>query len=472
MKREEAEAIYDQGKEAVVDFILELVNRIEKIESQLKKNSKNSSKPPSTDGFNKPPRTRSQRKKTNKKSGAQKGHKGNTLRMIDNPDIIEELELAICPCCGDSLENSNNNGCEKRQVFEIPPMEVKITEYRSIIKKCSKCGTTSKHAFPDNVTHKTQYGNRLRSIAVYFRNYELIPVERTAEMFNDLFSIPLSEGTIVNATKKISSMLEGFREWVSDRLINSDVVNFDETGININGKLHWLHGASTPLLTYHYTHPKRGSEAIDAMNILPNFTGTAVHDHWKPYFSYKNCSHALCNAHHLRELTFIAEQYNQKWADKMIKFLVDVKNSVEIACKTDDFFESDHIKKFERKYKRILKEGFDLNPPPEQSKIKKRGRPKRGKILALLDRLKKYQKEVLGFMYDFKIPFDNNLAERDIRMMKVQQKISGLFRTKDGADQFNLIRSFISTAKKQNYSILNSIEDIFNGIYIYEEFSL
>ncbi len=452
MKREEAEKIYDLGKDAVVDFILQLVDRIEKIEGQLKKNSHNSSKPPSSDGLKKKKKTQSQRKKSGKKPGGQKGHKGNTLEMSDNPDTTVKLEVNQCSCCGETLEGINAKDQIKRQKFEIPKISVYITEYQAEIKDCPNCGNENKASFPEGITHKTQYGNYLRSIAIYLRNYELIPVERSKEIFEDIFSIPLSEGTIVNATIRCAKALEGFQEWVSEKLIQSKVVCFDETGVNIGGKLHWLHNASTPLLTSYLIHKRRGSEAFDVMGILPVFTGKAVHDHWPAYLKY-NCDHVLCNAHHLRELTFVYEHHNQPWAKKMIDFLCEVKTEVEIAGEQNKLIEVSLMKKYERKYKRILKEGFDINPPPQPPKLKKRGRIARGKILCLLDRLRDYQKETLAFMYDLDVPFDNNLAERDIRMVKVQQKISGLFRSFCGAEQFSLIRSFISTVLSRNCGI-------------------
>ena len=480
MKREEIEKVYDQGKEAVVNLveglineftsqIATLTNRIEKLEGQLKKNSHNSSKPPSSDGLKKKKRTKSQRKKTGKKSGGQKGHKGKNLEMTDSPDETISLSVKTCACCGESLENVDARDYDKRQEFELPKISVHITEYQAEIKDCPHCKTECKAIFPEGITHKTQYGNYLRAIAVYFRNYEFIPVERSVEIFEDIFSIPLSEGTIVNATKRCAKALSGFQQWVIDKLIQSEVVCFDETGLNIGGKLHWLHSASNSLLTSYFVHKRRGSEAFDAMGILPEFNGKAVHDHWPAYLKY-NCSHVLCNAHHIRELVFVYEHHNQPWAKKMIDFLCEVKDEVEIAGKQGKLIELPIMKKHERKYKRILKEGFNKNPPPKPLKIKKRGRQAKGKVLCLLERLRDYQKETLAFMYDLDVPFDNNLAERDIRMVKVQQKVSGLFRSFCGAEQFSLIRSFISTVKKQEFCVLDAIERILNGEQVYQEF--
>lgn len=477
MKREEIEQIYDLGKDAVVDFILQLVDRIdkleshiEKLESQLKKNSSNSSKPPSSDGLKRKPKTKSRRRKSGKKPGAQKGHKGNNLEMSDSPDKEVVLPVNRCSCCGRSLKNNKPKDYDKKQEFDIPPINIEVTEYQSEIKDCPHCGTENKAPFPEGITHKTQYGNHLRAMSVYFRNYELIPVERSAELFEDIFGVPLSEGTIINVTKKCAGALTGFHEWVLKQLIKSGVVCFDETGVNIGGKLHWLHSAGTPLLTSYYVHQKRGSDAFDAMGILPEFKGRAVHDHWQSYFKY-DCDHSLCNAHHIRELTFVHEHYGQPWAKKMIDFLCEVKEDVDKTKIAQISFEAAIIKKYERKYKRILSEGFNINPPPEPDKVKKRGRKYKGKVLRLLERLRDYQNETLAFMYDFNVPFDNNLAERDIRMVKVQQKVSGLFRSFCGAEQFCLIRSFISTVKKQGFSVIDALEKILNGEQVYLEFS-
>ncbi|MCP4551154.1 MAG: IS66 family transposase [Bacteroidetes bacterium] len=482
MNREEIEKVYDQGKEAVVNLVEGLINeftaqiqiltnRIEKLESQLAKDSHNSSKPPSSDGLKKKKRrTKSQRKKSGKKSGGQKGHKGKNLEMTDSPDETEKLSLNSCACCGKSLKNIDAKDIDKRQKFEIPKISVYVTEYQAEVKDCPHCGTECKATFPEGITHKTQYGNYLRSIAIYLRNYELIPLERSSEIFEDIFSIPLSEGTIVNATKKCAEALTGFHQWVLDNLIQSQVVRFDETGVNIGGKLHWLHNASTPLLTSYFVHKRRGSEAFNAMGILPVFNGKAVHDHWPAYLKY-NCDHVLCNAHHLRELTFVFEHHNQPWAKKMIDLLCEVKAEVEIMEQQGKLIELSQMKKHERKFKRILKEGFNINPPPEPEKMKRRGRKRKGKVLCLLERLRDFQDETLAFMYDLNVPFDNNLAERDIRMVKVQQKISGLFRSFCGAEQFCLIRSFISTVKKQEFSVIDTIEKIIAGEQIYLEFS-
>lgn len=470
MRREDIEKIYDLGKEAVVDLIVQLMERIEKLEQQLNKDSHNSSKPPSSDGLRRRKRTRSQRKRSGKKSGGQEGHKGSTLEMTDTPDHVMKLRVKRCACCGFSIKSVQSKGYEARQEFEIPAPIVEVTEYRAEITDCPHCGRENRASFPSGITHKTQYGNHLRSIAVYLRNYQLIPLERSAEMFEDLFSISLSEATVVAASARCAGALCGFEEWVIEKIRKSRVVDFDESGVNIAGSLHWLHTAGTPLLTAYFAHTRRGSEAFDAMGILPDFTGTAVHDHLPAYFKY-SCNHSLCNAHHIRELIYVHEQEGQKWAQKMIDCLLEIKESVESAARKGKLIKSSLMSRYERKYELILRQGFRINPPPKEDPVKKRGRTKKTKTLNLLIRLRDFQEESLAFMYDLDVPFDNNLAERDIRMIKVQQKISGLFRTMHGAEQFCRIRSFISTVRKQGLNVIDAIYQIMCGKPIYLDFS-
>jgi transposase len=477
IKREDIEAIYDRGKEATIDFIVQLILKVEELtarvtelEKQLSKDSHNSSKPPSSDGLRKKPKTRSSRRQTGKKTGGQEGHKGKTLEMSDTPDKIIRLSSNRCACCGEILEGCASKSIDKRQVFEIPEIKLEVIEYQSEIKECSQCGHVNKGEFPENVTRRTQYGNYLHSLAVYFRNYELIPTERTAEIFEDIFGVRLSEGTIVNGTKKCAAKLSGFGSWVKEEILKSNVAYFDETGININGNLHWMHNASTPAVTSHNVHKKRGSKAFDEIGILPEYRGKAMHDHWVPYLNYE-CEHLLCNAHHIRELIFAYEEENQFWAKKMIELLCEAKREKEKAVENGESLKTEVLKSYEKRYKKILTEGFKNNPPPVPDVEVKRGRKKKGKILSLLERLRDYQKETLAFMYGPDIPFDNNLAERDIRMVKVQQKISGLFRSFSGAEQFCLIRSFMSTARKQGYNIIDAIYATLNGEDVYLNFS-
>jgi len=270
---------------------------------------------------------------------------------------------------------------------------------------------------------------------------------------------------VLKACSELSEQVSPAIDAISDQLKRSTVVNFDESGLRVKGKLHWLHVASTERLTHYDIHTKRGVEAIEDAGILTEFSGTAVHDHWKPYFKYEDCHHALCNAHHLRELKYIEKQYQQPWATDMSTLLLDIKDTVEKMNPPESELPSSQLKTFEKRYDEIVKQGFDINPrePPKVGKTKKRGRTKQTPPVNFLLRLKDFKSQVLAFMYDFQVPFDNNQAERDVRMVKVKQKVSGCFRTLDGAEQFGRTRAYISTARKNAVNIFRAIKDAFDG---------
>jgi len=481
MKHKDILAIYEAGPEAVIKLvnsllatitelkgqiekqsagISELKERVKSLEDQLNKNSRNSSKPPSTDGFIKP---KSLRQKSSRPPGGQKGHPGHTLKMVENPDHIVPHQVFICKRCGRSLEKVPASGYERRQVFELPPIKVEVAEHRIEKKLCPHCGHLNKALFPEEVKQPVQYGSYLKAIAVYLSQYQLLPYERTSELFSDLFGHQLSQATLVNANKGCYEILEPVEEKIKEEIIASPVVHFDETGMNINAKREWLHVASTKTFTFYGAHVKRGCEATNEIGILPKFQGTAVHDFWKPYFKYL-CRHALCNAHHLRDLTGILEQDKQEWPQDMIDLLCEIKKNVEEKKPVANQLDPAQIKNFEVRYEQIIEKGLAENPLPKlQNQPKKRGRKKQSKAKNLLDRLKEYRRQTLAFMYDFSIPFDNNQGERDIRMMKVQQKISGTFRSTQGAKTFCCIRGYISTVRKNSVSVINAIQAAFEG---------
>lgn len=461
---------------AVLNNLVKTVNHLDKQVKQLAQrnhlledskslNSSNSSKPPSSDGFKRQHKTKSLRKKTNRKQGGQKGHKGSTLQMVDNPDKIKVLKLHKCPNCSLSLKNSAALDLDKRQVFDIPQIKIQVTEFQAEIKKCSQCNHTSRAVFPKGVTHKTQYGNQIKTTATYLNQFQLIPLQRTARLFEDLFGHRVSTATIIRFNKECSGNLRPFIHKLKQILTDGKLLNVDETSLIIDGIIHWLHVASNSSYTLYHSHRNRGKIAIDNFGIMPLFKGTAMHDHLPAYKEY-NCMHAFCNAHHLRELTFSYEQYQQKWALDMIKLLTRIKRTVDkAALNNHKQLDKFTIRKFEQQYEELIKQGLEEVTEIE-NKIKQSPRPgprKQSKPKNLLDRLNTFKNEVLRFMRDFKIPFDNNQAERDLRMMKLQQKISGSFRSNTGPEYFTNIRSYISTAHKQKLNIRTVLQQAFDG---------
>ena len=445
--------------------IQEQAATIQSLRDQLVKDSRNSSKPPSSDGYKKPsvPRTSSLRRSGERKTGGQPGHTGRRLKPVEQPHHIEVHPATECVHCHASLVGVSVTAYEKRQVFDLPPVEVEVTEHRAESKVCPRCGGLTTAAFPPDVTQPTQYGPRIKAQATYFNGYQHIPLARTRETFGDLYGHPLEEDTIRPANRRIEKEVAPAIQEIQRQLRDSDVVHCDETGLRAAGKLHWVHVASTPTLTHYTFHPKRGADAMIDGGILPHLGGVAVHDFWRSYFKVHQGTQALCNAHHLRELTFVHEQYQQAWAAEMIALLLEIKNAVAQARPTQNRLSPELQADFEHRYAEILERGFAANPLPDPPPEKKRGRQKQSPPKNLLDRLRDHQKEVLAFMYAFRVPFDNNQGERDLRRVKVKQKVSGAFRTVDGAKQFCTIRGYISTARKQGPSVLNALEAAYRG---------
>lgn len=471
----ELHELYSTGPETTILFIKTLLDKLQKLEvivarqeieiqqmkEQLAKNSRNSSKPPSSDGFNKQTIPKSQRKKTGKRPGGQRGHEGTTLQRSEKPDETVTLSPAVCSHCHESLATSNVVRTVKRQVIDIPQPRIITTEFIAEIKECPHCHTLTGADFPPQVAQGIQYGPYLRSLMIYFRGQNFIPTERLAEVFHDVFGLSISEATFINTTQRCGDLLADFETEVVERLVQVDVIHCDETGINVGGKLHWMHSVSNAWFTAYFPHAKRGKEAMDAIGILPRYQGTAIHDGWKSYFNYF-CNHGLCNSHHLRELTFAEEECGQKWAGKLITLLLEMKKEVEIACTLEKELPGKLREEYELRYDAILREGVRKNPLNNDG-VRHRGRKKRGKIRCLVDRLKDHKKETLAFFYDGTIPFDNNQAERDIRMNKVQQKVSGGFRSFEAAIAFSRIRGFISTIRKHDLNVMDALVSLFKN---------
>jgi len=435
---------------AALDVLLVLVALLF---NRMTLNSKNSSKPPSTD----PNREKSSKKgKSRRKPGGQKGHNGTTLEPVDNPD-----EVKVLPIDRRTLPKGSQYqevGHEHRQVIDIDIARF-VTEYQAQILEDDQ-GNRFVASFPEGVNRPVQYGPNLKANAVYMSQYQLIPYDRVRDHFQDQMHIPVSAGSVFNFNKEAYAGLDAFEQWAKTQLAQSDLMHADETGINIGGKRHWLHCASSTSLTWFHPYAKRGTEAMDEIGILPFFKGVLCHDHWKPYYQY-GCTHALCNAHHLRELERAWEQDHQQWAKEMQTLLINLAKAVEDA---GGCLPPDEAKRWRRRYRRLLKKADSECPPPDESQRKgKRGRLKRSKARNLLERLRNFEHDVLRFMEVENVPFTNNQGENDLRMTKVQQKISGCFRSMQGAKIFCRVRSYLSTCRKRGITATQALTLLFQG---------
>jgi len=456
---EEIGKAYDQGREAVIALFHVLVERIQALENRVAKNSQNSGKPPSSDGLNKPA-PKSRRKRHGRNSGGQVGHVGHTLKAVSKPDDVKVHEVQTCGSCHRSLRKVEVEWHEKRQVFDLPRVRVHVTEHQAEVKHCPHCGTENKGHFPQDVTQPVQYGSEIKAQAVYLNQYQMIPLERVSETFEEFYGHRLSEATVVKTCQEAAQRVAPVNQAIKHHLTEQEpVVHFDETGDRIDGKLNWLHVACTSRLTYYEVHAKRGQEAMDAIGILPDFRGTAVHDGLKSYLAYEHSRHGLCNEHHLRELEFIAERYPQDWVTKFGDLLMEIKEAVDLAKGTQPALRAEQLSDFNQRYDELVQQGLLANPPPElaEAQKKKRGRKKQSPPKNLLDRFRDHKQATLAFMVDFNVPFDNNQAERDIRMMKVKQKVSGCFRSERGAKAFCQIRGYVSTARKNGQKALSAL---------------
>jgi transposase len=465
---EDVRAAYRQGEDAVVALvdslqavIRALEARIEQLEARLNKDSHNSHQPPSSDGPAKRHRHRSLRKQSGKKSGGQAGHPGVTRALVDDPDTVVPHVPTVCAGCGASLESAPTIGQDRRQVIEIPPPRPEVTEHQAAHKACPRCQTVTVGEFPPDVTQPVQYGPRTKATAVYLQIYQLLPYERTVEALGDLFGVYPSEGTLTSVQSLAYTRLASVEQAIREALRQADVAHVDETGIRVAGHSAWVHVMSTARLTFYAHHAKRGRKAFEAIGLLLGFVGRRVHDAWAPYLSLAGL-YALCNAHLLRELIGLHEETAQLWMQALIKLLLSMKAAVEAARAAGlTALTPKQCAGYEAAYTRFLNEGLLANPPSPPTG--KRGRPKQTPARNLLERLGTHRVAILAFLHDFRVPFDNNQAERDLRMLKVKQKVSGCFRSPEGADHFCRIRGYISTLRKQGSSILDGLTSVFTG---------
>lgn len=423
---------------------------------RLGKDSHNSSKPPSSDGLGKKPRIAgSLRGASGKKSGGQVGHKGDTLRRVDKPDIVKRHTATCCAHCRAKLTETMATGVEKRQVFDIPEPRLEVTEHQAQIYTCTRCHNTTRAAFPEEVNSPVQYGARVKAAAIYLNAQQLIPEDRGAEVMGDLFGAGLlCPASVVAWGMAKAEDLKPFVDHIAALVDRAPVRHLDETGFRVGGKTQWLHTVSTIALTHYRVSEKRGALPVTLKG------GFIVHDHFKPYYTLPDVEHALCNAHHLRELKALIEIEKEPWAKKMFRLLLKANTAARSAVAHGASVLAERVKRrILRLYDAIVEHGlaFHEQQPPLLKRIGARGRQARRPGHNLLIRLRDFKDDVLRFVSDLNVPFSNNQAEQDIRMMKVKMKISGGFRTKAGADTFATLRAVISTARKQGWNILKTL---------------
>jgi transposase len=465
---EEIRAVYRAGESAVIALVESLQDRIEQLEQQvqslegrlaqvearLAQNSSNSHKPPSSDGLSKPS-PQSLREPSGRKPGGQPGHAGRTLQPVAQPQHTLAHRLDRCPCgrCGGRpLGDQPVLGVEKRQVFELPEQPLVVTEHQAEIKVCPVSGQRVRAEFPAGVVAPVQYGPRFQGLMVYLNQQQFIPSERLTQLCEDLFGQPFSEATLQAANERCAAQLSDFEKVLAELLVRAALVHLDESGVRAEGRLHWLHVVSTQTLTWYGIHPQRGTGALDAFDILPRCRGWVMHDHWAPYFTYENCLHALCNQHLLRELKFLSDQHQEAWAADLSRYLRHLNER----SRQEGPLGETQFKAVLARYRALVRRG-------RKRHARRAGRGRQSKAANLLDRLEDFDLHFLAFLWEPVVPFTNNQAEQDIRMIKVRQKISGGFRTLKGARLFTRLRSYLSTCRKQGLNLWTAIQQAMVG---------
>lgn len=471
MTSEDENVLLKAENAALREQVTALVLRVQELEARLAKDSHNSGKPPSSDGLKRKPK--SLRQRSGKKPGGQLGHRGQTLHLVAVPDSVVEHRPRQCAHCGTALDDGRVVARERRQVHELPPLRLVVQEHQALHLRCPACQQVSAAPFPVEVPSRVQYGPGVRALAVYLVHAQFVPFGRAQQLVTDLFGVRLARGSVVGWVQQAAQTLQPVDAALKAALVRAPVLHHDETGVRRAGKLAWAHVTSTSRLTHYAIHAKRGSEATDAIGILPDFGGVSVHDGWVGYRAYTACRHALCNVHHLRELTFLEEEYHQAWAGDL-KALLREMRTVADQARTQGLRQVPAVQRDPlcARYREILAAGLAANPPPAaRRRHGQRGRLAQSPARNLLERLLLGEDEVLAFLDDLAIPFDNNQAERDLRGLKVQQKVSGCFRSDAGADAFAYLRGYLATLRKQGHALLAALETVFAGQPLYPAFA-
>jgi transposase len=432
-----------------------LSEQMKALQDRLSKNSHNSHLPPSSDRFVRKPK--SLRTKSEKKSGGQPGHQGSSLQWSSTPDEVIERRVERCEACQHDLQSVAACGGERRQVVDLPPPRLVVREYRAEQKQCPHCQQITIAAFPTGVQAPIQYGPNVGATAVYLVEQQLLPLARACEVMSDLLGVQMSEGTVCELIKRCAGQLAPVEQQIKEALKKAEVIHQDETGLYVGGKRHWMHVTCTPTLTPYHVDKSRGQAALEAIGILAHCTGISIHDGWRSYFLY-DCQHAACIVPLLRELVFLAEEQAAVWATDLKELLLEMKKATEEAREQGKhWLDPLEVVDWEARFLELLDEGDRLHPyavaPPGT-----RGRCKQSPARNLLDRLRNHQQAVLAFLEDLRVDFDNNLAERDLRMVKVQQKVSGCFRSVAGAQAFSRMRGYLSTLRKQGLPLLSALQ--------------
>jgi transposase len=461
--RLEAELAAERAEKATLREQMEqILRRLREVEGYLAKDSHNSSKPPSSDSVAR--KRGKQRQRSGKKTGGQPGHVGRTLLQVVSPDEVVRHRPTVCAHCQQELSAVPSSVTERRQVHDLPEVRLLVQEHQVEEVRCPACGWRNEGSFPRGVEAPTQYGPNMRAVAVYVQQYQLVPLGRTCELLEDMYDCRVSEGTLAAWVQQAAERLGPTVERIADWLSVGRLQHGDETSMRVGGKRQWVHVNSTRWLTHLAWHPKRGKRALEAIGIWPRFGGRAMRDRWVSYDQYA-CAHSICGAHLLRDCTYVHEQEHQDWAGEMYDLLLDMHAAADEwrqrGARCVPAYERDE---WVARYFEILASGFAAQPPPAREAVpKRRGRQKQSAAKNLLDDLLRRADQVLAFLDDLRIPFTNNQAEQDLRMVKVQQKIAGTFRSDAGATAFCRIRSYLSTMRKQGHSMLTALAAVFAG---------